>query len=278
MYDIGRINTLQIHLIDDDGAWLKAGPHRALLPAAEVSSSMKEGDRLKVFLYRNNSGELAATLKQPKVQVGEFALLKVSAVTRHGAFLDWGLDKDLLVPYSEQPERMRVGRNYIVRVYLDNQGRTVATARIDHCLEKEKEKEKIDLREGQEVDLLLWEYTDLGAKVIINHRYGGLLYRNELMPGQRRGDRLKGYIKRLREDQKIDVSLSRGGIEEVKEAQQTILEALGKEGFLPLHDKSSPLEIKQLLGMSKKLFKKAVGGLYKSRQIELTDSGIRRKG
>lgn len=173
MYEIGRINSLQIHHIDYDGAWLQAGQHRVLLPATEVNASMKDGDQLEVFLYQGNNGELIATLKQPKAQVGEFALLKVNDVTRHGAFLDWGLDKDLLVPYSEQPERMRVGRNYIVRIYLDNQGRTVATARIDHCLEKEKE--KIDLCEGQEVDLLLWEYTDLGAKVIINNRYGGLL-------------------------------------------------------------------------------------------------------
>ncbi|MEZ4484074.1 MAG: S1-like domain-containing RNA-binding protein [Syntrophotaleaceae bacterium] len=238
MYDIGRTNTLPIHHLDDDGAWLKAGPHRVLLPAAEVTSSMKDGDRLEVFLYQGSNGDLVATLKQPKAQVGEFALLKVSAVTRHGAFLDWGLDKELLVPYSEQPERMRVGRNYLVMVYLDNQGRTVATARIDHCLEKAKE--KIDLCEGQEVELLLWEYTDLGAKVIINHRYGGLLYRDDLMPGQRRGDRFKGYIKRLREDDKIDVCLRRGGVEEVKEAQGAILEALDKDGFLPLHDKSSP--------------------------------------
>ncbi len=276
MYDIGRINTLQIHHIDDDGAWLQAGPHRVLLPATEVIASMKDGDWLEVFLYQSSSGDLVATLKQPKAQVGEFALLKVSAVTRHGAFLDWGLDKELLVPYSEQPERMRVGRNYLVRVYLDNQGRTVASARIDHCLEKAKE--KIDLREGQEVELLLWEYTDLGAKVIINHRYGGLLYRDDLMPGQRRGDRFKGYIKRLREDHKIDVTLRRGGVQEVEQAKQDILKALEKEGFLPLHDQSSPLEIKQTLGMSKKLFKKAVGGLYKNRQVELTDKGIRRKG
>jgi predicted RNA-binding protein (virulence factor B family) len=275
MYEIGRINSLQIHHIDYDGAWLQAGQHRVLLPATEVIASMKDGDRLDVFLYQGSNGELVATLKQPKAQVGEFALLKVSDLTRHGAFLDWGLEKDLLVPYSEQPERMRVGRNYLVMVYLDNLGRTVATARIDHCLEKAKE--KIDLQEGQEVDLLLWEYTDLGAKVIINHRYGGLLYRDDLMPGQRRGDQFKGYIKRLREDNKIDVALRRGGVEEVKEAQQAILEALDKEGFLPLHDKSSPLEIKQLLGMSKKLFKKAVGGLYKNRQIELADKGIRRK-
>ncbi|OEU61462.1 MAG: hypothetical protein BA870_04245 [Desulfuromonadales bacterium C00003094] len=275
MYDIGRINTLQIHHIDYDGAWLQAGPHQVLLPAAEVTPSMKDDDRLEVFLYQGSNGELVATLKHPKAQVSEFALLKVSDVTRHGAFLDWGLEKDLLVPYSEQPERMRVGRNYMVMVYLDDQGRTVATARIDHCLEKAKQ--KIELCEGQEVELLLWEYTDLGAKVIINHRYGGLLYRDDLLPGQRRGDQFKGYIKCLREDNKIDVTLRRGGVEEVKEAQQAILEALDKEGFLPLHDKSSPLEIKQLLGMSKKLFKKAVGGLYKNRQIELADKGIRKK-
>lgn len=275
MYDIGRINTLQIHHIDSDGVWLKAGPHRVLLPATEVTPSMKSGDRLEVFLYQDNTGSLVATLKRPKAQVGEFALLKVSATTRHGAFLDWGLEKELLVPYSEQPERMRVGRNYLVGVYLDDKGRTVATARIDHCLEKAKE--NIELCEGQEVDLLLWEYTDLGAKVIINHRYGGLLYRDDLMPGQRRGDQFKGYIKRLREDQKIDVSLRRGGVEEVKEAQQAILKALETEGFLPLHDKSSPLEIKQALGMSKKLFKKAVGGLYKNRRIELANDGIRKK-
>ncbi len=275
MYEIGRINSLQIDRIDYDGAWLQAGPNYILLPATEVIASMKDGDRLEVFLYQGSNGELVATLKHPKAQVGEFALLKVSDVTRHGAFLDWGLEKDLLVPYSEQPERMRVGRNYIVMVYLDNLGRTVATARID--LHLEKAKEKIDLVQGQEVDLLLWEYTDLGAKVIINHRYGGLVYRDDLLPGQRRGDRFKGYIKCLREDNKIDVSLRRGGIEEVKEAQQVVLEALNKDGFLPLHDKSSPLEIKQLLGMSKKLFKKAVGGLYKNRQIELADKGIRKK-
>lgn len=273
MHEIGRINTLRIHHLDDKGAWLQSDGHRILLPATEVLASMEKGDRLEVFLYQGHSGELLATLKRPKAQVGEFALLKVSAVTRHGAFLDWGLDKELLVPYSEQPERMRVGRNYLVKVTLDNLGRTVASARIDRNLEAET----IDLREGQEVELMIWEFTDLGAKVIIDHRYSGLLYRDELLPGQRRGDRFTGYVKRIREDHKIDVGLRRGGVEEVKEAQQAILKALDKDGFLPLHDKSAPLEIKQSLGMSKKLFKKAVGGLYKNRQIELTEKGIRRK-
>lgn len=274
MYDIGRINTLQIHHIDEDGAWLQAGPHQVLLPAAEVLSSMQKGDPLEAFLYQNSQGELVATLKKPKAQVGEFALLKVSAITRHGAFLDWGLEKELLVPYSEQPERMRVGRNYLVKINLDSQWRTVASARIDQCLEKEP----TDLQEGQEVDLLIWEFTDLGAKVIINHRYGGLLYQDDLMPGQRRGDRLKGYVKRLRDDHKIDVALRRGGAQEIEQAKQEILKALEKETFLPLNDQSSPLQIKQTLGMSKKLFKKAVGGLYKNRLIELAEGGIRKKG
>lgn len=273
MYQIGRINTLRIHHLDDQGAWLQAEQHRILLPAAEVTSSMKQGDRLAVFLYRGSTGDLVATLKRPKAQAGEFALLKVNAVTRHGAFFDWGMEKDLLVPFSEQPERMRVGRNYLIKITLDNLGRTVGSARIDRHLEVEK----IELREGQEVDLVIWEFTDLGAKVIIDNRYSGLLYRDELPPGQRRGDHLKGFVRRIREDQKIDVSLRRGGVEEVKEAQQTILKALDQDGFLPLHDKSSPLEIKQALGMSKKLFKKAVGGLYKKRTIELTEGGIRRK-
>ena len=274
MYEIGRINTLRVHHIDDQGVWLEAGQQRILLPATEVVASMKQGEQLEVFLYRGSTGELVATPKRPKAQVGEFVLLKVSAITKHGAFLDWGLDKELLIPFSEQPERMRVGRNYLVKVTLDKLGRTVGSARIDRHLETEN----IELQEGQEVELLIWEFTDLGAKVIIDNRYGGLLYRDELPPGQRRGDRLKGYVRHIREDLKIDVALRRGGIEEVKEAQQTILQALDKVGFLPLHDKSAPLEIKQSLGMSKKLFKKAVGGLYKKRIIELTEQGIRRKG
>jgi len=274
MFEIGRLNTLQIHHIDDQGAWLKTEQEEILLPATEVTEAMTAGNQLEVFVYLDRNGHLVATLRQPKAQVGEFVLLKVSAISKHGTFLDWGLDKELLVPFSEQPERMRVGRNYLVKVTLDKLGRIVGSARIDRHLETED----IELSEGQQVELLIWEFTDLGAKVIIDHRYGGLLYRDELPPGQRRGDRLKGYVKQIREDYKIDVALRRGGIEEVKEAQQTILEALDKDGFLPLHDKSTPLEIKQSLGLSKKLFKKAVGGLYKQRVIELTAEGIRRKG
>jgi predicted RNA-binding protein (virulence factor B family) len=273
MYEIGRFNTLKIDHIDVEGVWLQAGRYRILLPVAEVTSTMKKGDRLEVFLYRGGSGDVVATLKRPKAQVGEFALLQVSAVTRHGAFLDWGLDKELLVPFSEQPERLRVGRRYLVRICLDSLGRTVGTARIDRCLETEK----IDLREGQEVALTLWEFTDLGAKVIINDLYGGLLYQDELPPGRRRGDRLRGFVKRVREDGKIDVTLKKSGAEGVEEAKAALLAALQRDGFLPLHDQSPPADIRAALGMSKKTFKKAVGGLYKAGKVELTEAGVRLK-
>lgn len=273
MYEIGRFNTLKIRHIDEEGAWLQAGRHNILLPAAEVASSMKKGDNLAVFLYRGSSGDVVATLRKPKAQVGEFALLQVSAVTRHGAFLDWGLDKELLVPFSEQPERLRVGRKYLVKVCLDSLGRTVGTARIDRCLETEK----IDLQEGQEIALILWEFTDLGAKVLINDLYGGLIYQDELPSGLRRGDRLKGYVKRVREDGKIDVTLKKTGAEGVEEAKSAILAALQPDGFLPLHDQSPPADIRAALGLSKKTFKKAVGGLYKAGTVELTGTGVRLK-
>lgn len=273
MYRIGQINTLQIHHFDEEGAWLQAGRYHILLPATEILPEMKKGDKLAVYLYRGGSGDVEATLKKPLAQVGEFALLKVSAVTQYGAFLDWGLDKELLVPFSEQPERMRTGRKYLIKVCLDSQGRTVGTARIDRCLETEK----IDLVDGQEVSLILWEFTDLGAKVIIDNLYPGLLYQDELLPGKRRGDRLRGFIKRIREDGKIDVTLKRAGAGGIEEAKKMLLAALRSEGFLPLHDQSPPGDIKARLGMSKKMFKKAVGGLYKAGLVELTEQGLRLK-
>jgi hypothetical protein len=273
MYEIGRINTLNIHHIDEAGAWLQAGRHRILLPHQEVSSEMRPGNRLAVFLYRGGSGDVVATLRRPKAQVGEFALLKVSAVTHHGAFLDWGMDKELLVPFSEQPDRMRVGHKYLVKICLDSLGRAVGTARIDRCLETDT----VDLQEGQEVALTLWEFTELGAKVIINDLYSGLVYQDELAPGGRRGDRFKGYIKRIRDDNKIDVSLRKSGLDGIEEAKSAILAALLQQGSLPLHDQSPPADIRAALSMSKKTFKKAVGGLYKAGAVELTEQGIRLK-
>jgi len=273
MIEIGRIHTLQVEELDERGAWLRGEGERALLPRKELPTAVRPGERLTVFILREASGELRATLGRPLAQVGEFALLKVSQVTRHGAFLDWGLEKELLVPFSEQPERMQAGRRYLVKVCLDSLGRVVGTARIDRCLEKEE----IDLVDGQEVDLVLWAFTDLGARVIVNDLYAGLLYKDEIKGGLKRGDRFRGYVKRLRDDHKIDVTLRRAGVEGVEAAKAAILEALAKHPFLPLHDQSPPALIQQALGMSKKTFKKAVGGLYRSGLVELGDEGIRLK-
>lgn len=273
MFEIGRMQTLKVDHVDPRGAWLRGGGAPVLLPSREVPGGVKPDDRLSVFVTREASGSLVATLRRPLAQVGEFALLKVSQVTRHGAFLDWGLEKELLVPYSEQPERMKAGRKYLVKVCLDSLGRLVGTARIDRCLEKDQ----IDLAEGEGVELVIWEFTDLGARVIINDLYAGLLYKDELKGGLKRGDRLKGYVKRLREDRKIDVTLHKGGAEGVEEAKAAILAALRQSGVLPLHDQSPPAVIQQALGMSKKTFKKAVGGLYKAGLIELGGDGIRLK-
>jgi len=273
MFEIGRMNTLQIDHVDERGVWLRGGEESILLPRREVHGEMKPGDRLSVFVWRESSGDLVATLRRPLAQVGEFALLRVRQVSRPGAFLDWGLEKDLLVPYSEQPERMQVGRKYLVKVCLDILGRMVGTARIDRCLEKEE----IDLAEGEEVELVIWEFTDLGAKVIINDLYAGLLYKDDLKGGLKRGGRLKGYVKCLREDRKIDVTLRKGGAEGVEEAKQAILTALRQSDFLALTDQSPPAVIQQVLGVSKKTFKKAVGGLYKAGLVELGDDGLRMK-
>ncbi len=273
MLEIGRVNTLQIHHVDASGAWLQADGDQVLLPKREVPEEARAGSRIEVFVFRDGTGKVVATSRKPRAQLGQFALLRVSQVGQPGAFLDWGLDKDLLVPYSEQPERMREGRRYLVRVCLDNRARIVGTARIDRCLETEQ----ITLQEGEEVDVMIWQFTDLGAKVIINDLYGGLLYRDELPTGSRRGDRFRGYVKQVREDRKIDVSLRKTGVEGIEEAKQKILAALEPGGFLPLNDQSPPELIQARLGISKKAFKKAIGGLYKAGAVQLTAEGIRSK-
>jgi predicted RNA-binding protein (virulence factor B family) len=182
------------------------------------------------------------------------------------------MGKDLLAPFRLQPERMQVGRRYLVKVDLDQQGRAFANARIDDCLDHGHP----DLHEGDTVALLIWQLTDLGAKVIVNHRIPALLYRDELPAGTCAGMQLTGYVKRLREDGKLDVTLRKVGAEGVADARDVILKALAAHGgTLPLHDQSSPAAIQQALGMSKKTFKKAVGGLYKDGLVTLTDEGVR---
>lgn len=273
MIGIGRIQELEVRAVDERGAWLGAGDELVLLPRAELPADLRPGRRLRVFVQQTEAGLPAATLRLPLAQVGEFALLRVSSVSRHGAFLEWGPEKELLVPFAEQPERLRVGRRYLVRVLLDRQGRTFASARIDKHLAPGPG----DLAEGQAVELTVWEFTDLGAKVIVDDRYGALLFRDEIRGPLRRGDKLRGYVRQLREDGKIDVTLRQGGRAGVEEAKEVLRAALRQSGFLPLHDRSAPEEIERVLGMSKKTFKKALGGLYREGAVELTDEGVRLK-
>ncbi len=274
MFELGRMNLLQVHEIDENGAWLMAGREKVQLPSREVTEELKKGDTVPAFVYADAEGKPTATLRQPLAEVGEFALMKVNQVNVHGAFMDWGLFKDLLVPLKEQPEPMKPGRSYLVRVRLDRQGRPIGTARIEKCLTPPDD----SLAEGQQVDLVVWQFTPLGAKVIVNHRFGGLLYRDEIGNRLNYGDTLKAYVRHIRADGKLDLTLSlaeKGGRDD---ARAKIMKALADhQGFLPLHDGSPPEQIRQMLGLSKKLFKKGVGGLYKAGLVELSDKGIRLK-
>jgi len=270
MLNLGRLNTLCIESFDDRGAWLHHEDEPVLLPKRECPREAGVGTALEVFVYRTPHG-LSATLRRPSAQVGEFALMQVSEISPHGAYLDWGLDKELLVPFREQPEPMQVGRRYLVRVRLDREERVIGSARIDKFLEPRV----TGLKPGDAVTVLLWQFTDLGAKVIVNHRFGGLLYRDEIGRGMRPGDLLPGFVRTLRDDGKLDVSLRKVGSAAAKDARQVILAALADSPFLPLHDNSPPELIQQQLGLSKKQFKKAVGGLYKDGRVALGDDGIR---
>ncbi len=267
----GKVQCLTVRSLDARGAWLDGSGEEVFLPQREVPEGVAPGASLEVFVWRDE-GSLIATRQKPRAELGDFALLRVSAVNPVGAFLDWGLPKELLVPYSEQPDKMRVGRSYLVKVCLDDRERLVGTARIERCLAEGAH----PYRGGEEVALVVWRFTGLGAVVIVDGSYEGLLYRDEVRSSMRVGEHLDGRIARVRDDGKLDVTLRQGARAERDAAQEKLLEALrGHGGSLPLHDKSSPEEIERSLGMSKKLFKKAVGGLLKSGELVQEEGGIR---
>ena len=244
-----------------------------LLPNKYIPQDVKEGDEIEVFVYKDSEDRPVATTLTPKIQRHDFAFLEVKDVNNYGAFLDWGLEKDLMVPFFEQAVKMEAGKSYVVYLFLDQEtDRLVATSKVEDFLEDED----IELEEGQEVDLLVYKKTDLGYKVIINNLFEGLIYHNEIFQPVQIGDKLKGYIKTLREDKKIDVILQKTGYKNIIEPNsEKILEAIKKhDGFLPLNDKSSPDEIYKSLGMSKKVFKKAIGALYKQKVIIIEKDGI----
>ncbi|SDZ77559.1 hypothetical protein SAMN05660420_00249 [Desulfuromusa kysingii] len=262
---------LKIKSMDPKGAWLESHEEQLFLPRRECPDAINVGETVEVFLYLDRNNEQKLTTQMPLAQVGDFALLTVQSTGPHGAFLDWGVEKDLLAPYSEQAQKMVEGRRYLVHIFHDHENRPIASSRLERFLVKENR----DLSEGDEIEILVWAFTDLGAKVIVNNDYEALLYKDEVPNGLKRGELHTGYVLRIRADNRIDVTLRRPGLAGIQDARTVILEALSVDGFLPLHDQSPPELIRNQLGLSKKVFKKAVGGLYKDGLIELTDRGIK---
>jgi predicted RNA-binding protein (virulence factor B family) len=273
MADIGKFNTLKIAKAVDFGLYLDGGDlGEILLPRRYVSEGVKAGNSVEVFLYFDSDDRLIATTEKPLARVGDFAFLEVVAVNAVGAFLNWGLSKDLFVPFSEQRPPMKAGRKYVVFVYFDNASRPIAaTAKI----EKHLSKQPAPFKSNQEVDLLIYGRTELGYKAIIDNSHGGILYKNEVFRELRPGDRVTGYIRKVRDDGKIDLRLDKPGYGGVGNLADQILAALkANDGFLEVTDKSPAELIGRLFGTSKNAFKMAVGALYKKRLITLDEFGI----
>ena len=274
MAAIGLMNELEVVKTVDFGIYLDGGTHgEILMPKRYVPENCKPGDVLNVFIYLDSEDRLIATSEIPKAMVGEFALLQAVSVTAVGAFLDWGLPKDLLVPFREQQQRMEAGKSYLVYVYLDDESqRIVATSKLDKCLDNIP----VDYEVGEEVELIIAGQTELGYKAIIDNSHWGMIYKNEVFQDLKTGQHIPGFIKTIREDEKIDLSLQKEGYEKIDDISQAILNKLAaNNGFLPLNDKSDPELIKKNFQISKKNFKKAIGSLYKHRLISIDGNGIK---
>ncbi len=273
MVEIGKINRLKIKKQVDFGVYLDGDGQEILLPKRYVPEGAQPGDELSVFLYHDNEGRLIATTDKPYAQVGEFQYMEVKSVNQVGAFLEWGIMKDLLVPYKEQNGRMREGGWYLVYVRLDEKsGRIMASARINKFLNNVPP----EYDQNESVDLIVADETDIGYKVIINNRHWGMVYRNEVFQRLEKGEHLRGYVKEVRDDDKIDVSLTPLGYQKVEGISAIILDSLKAQGgFLAVHDKSNPDLIYSLFRCSKKSFKQAIGSLYKQQLITIERDGIR---
>ncbi len=274
MVQVGAINNLRVVKELNFGCYLDGGEHgEILIPRRYVPEDTMVDDFIDVFIYFDSEDRIIATTEEPKIKLGEIAMLQVVSVTSAGAFMDWGLPKDIFVPFKEQKQRMEVGKWYMVGLYIDYEtNRLAASAKIDKFLDNTPPEYEV----GQEVDLMIYNQTDLGYSAIVNNAHWGVLYENEVFRHLSRGKRLKGYIKKIREDDKIDLMLEKPGYGKVDDISKAILDKLEKSnGVLWLTDKSEPEEIYQLLGISKKVFKKAIGALYKAKLITLEENAIR---
>lgn len=271
---LGKYNQLEVVKEVDFGVYLDGGDDgEILLPSRYVPEGCKPGDVLNVFIYLDNEERLIATTLQPKVQVGEFACLEVAWINEYGAFLDWGLMKDLFVPFREQKMKMQKGRSYVVHAHVDEESyRIMASAKVERYLSKEKP----DYQPGQEVEIMIWQRTDLGYKAIVENQYSGLIYQGEIFKSLEPGMKLTAYIRQVREDGKIDLTLQKDGQKKVDDFSEVLLQFIKDQGgHTLLNDKSAAEDIYEAFGVSKKTFKKAVGDLYKKRLIVLEEGGIR---
>lgn len=274
MIELGKVNKLRVLRVKEFGAFLEGGNDTdILLPQSHMPEGIKENDFIDVFIYLDSDDKLLATTKTPFAQVGEFAFLQVAEVNDFGAFLNWGLKKDLMVPFREQKRKMEKGEFYIVYIYVDKHtDRIAASSKLDKFLSNNR----IIFTEGEKVNLLIAEKTELGYKAIINNTKWGMLYTNELFRDVKIGEHTEGYIKKIRLDNKIDLSMQKGGYEQIDDMSKIILTKLEEnDGFIKVTDKSSPDLIKKLFNMSKKNYKKAVGSLYKQKLITLEEDGIK---
>lgn len=278
MIEIGKYNTLTILRDTKVGLFLgnpkedPEGTHDVLLPNKYVPNDFEIGDEITVFIYLDHEERPVATTLEPYIFLNEFALLRVNYVNQIGAFMNWGMEKDILVPFKEQARPMEQGKRYLVYMYMDEKtNRLVASSKLNQFLNNDD----ITVEVGEEVDLIVSHITDLGINVIINEKHKGLLYKNEVYDDLRTGDRIVGFIKNIRPDGKIDVSVRKLGFESIEPSSQVILDELkASRGFLRLNDDSHPEDIKTVLKMSKKTFKKAIGLLYKQKLIDIKDDGI----
>ncbi len=273
MVEIGKYNTLTVVKIVDFGVYLDGGERgEILMPKEYVPTNCSPDDEVEVFVYFDSEDRIVATTEIPAIQVGEFAFLKVVAVSKVGAFLGWGLRKDLFVPFREQRDPMVEGKSYLVYAYVDKASdRIVASTKIEKFLDQVFP----DYEPGEEVEVLIARKTDLGYAVIVNHAHWGLVYDNEIFRPLKIGQKLRGYIKTVREDEKIDVSLQPAGYGKIEGLAGMILEKLKDYGgVLDLSDKSEPAEIYRVFGCSKKNYKKALGTLLKQGIIEIKDTEV----
>ena len=272
MLKIGEYHTLKIDRETKVGLFLVNATDDVLLPNKYVPNDFTIGDDITVFVYLDHEERPVATTLKPLITLNSFAVLKVNYINKFGAFLNWGMEKDLFVPFKEQARPMEKDKRYIVTMYLDKQtGRLAASSKINQFLDKEP----LDIEVGQEVDLMVSHITEIGINVIINGKFRGLAYQNEVFETVSPGYKTKGYIKTIRPDGKIDVSFQKQGFEAIDDSSQQVLEALKQnDGVLRLNDNSHPEEIKSVLKMSKKTFKKAIGSLYKQKLIDINNEGI----